>query len=93
MIYSAPCFQGAGKGSRVVGAQSRGISRAAIQMADDKAEAELHMATDGYNREAPTTEDELLLAEHASHPRVNAAEASLLTICRPTKITLCDLLF
>ena len=46
-------------------------------MADDKAEAELHMATDGYNREVPTTEDELLLAEHASHPRVNAAEVGL----------------
>ena len=61
-----------------MGAQLRGISRAAIQMADDKAEAELHMATDGYNREAPTTEDELLLAEHASHPRVNAAEVSII---------------
>ena len=52
------------------------VSRAAIQMADDKAEAELHMATDGFNREAPTTEDEKLLAEHAFHPRVNASEVN-----------------
>ena len=60
-----------------MGAQLRGKSRAAIQLADEKAEAELHMATDGFNREAPTTEDELLLAEHASHPRVNPSEVSL----------------
>lgn len=60
-----------------MGAQVRGISRAAIQLADEKAEAELHMATDGYNREAPATEDEVLLAEHAARPRVNPSEVIL----------------
>ena len=63
-----------------MGAQLRGKSRAAIQLADEKAEAELHMATDGFNPEVPTTEDELLLAEHASHPRVNAAEVCTTTL-------------
>lgn len=76
---SAECqiLQGAGKGNRM-GAQLRGKSRTAIQLIEDKAEAELQMATDGFNREAPTTEDELLLAEHASHPRVNPSEVPFL---------------